>query len=206
MRERESSGPDEDAALMMKVRDGDLGAFARLYDRNARSIVSFAYRFVKDRARAEELAQEIFLKVHRGAPGYEPKARFKTFLFRIASNHCLNEVRRGEVPTETLSPVGDDHRPFDPAASAAESPSEALEGRELERAVGVALAGLPARERAAFVMCRFEGMAYREIAQALDATEPAVKSLIHRATVAVARLLTPILGTDPLEARKRSAP
>ena len=184
---------------MIRVRQGDGAAFAQLYDRHARSVVNFAHRFVQDRARAEELAQEIFLKLHRGAASYEPRARFKTFLFRIAANHCLNERRRGEWRHEQATePEAMRHNP----APQGEGPNEKLVGRELERALGEALSELPARERAAFSMARFEGMAYREIAEALDASEAAVKSLIHRATVAVAKALEPVLGENPLAAKR----
>ncbi len=197
--------PDEDAALMLRVRRGDASAFEALYDRNARSVVSFVHRFVPDRARAEELAQEIFLKVYRSAGAYEPKAKFKTFLFRIAANHCLNERRRGEYRAEVRSSAPDadaDAPPHDAAGPEADAPDSALAGRELERALSRALDELGERERAAFAMCRFEGMAYRDIAEALGASEAAVKSLIHRATVAVARSLTPVVGQDPLAAAR----
>ncbi len=194
---------DEDAALMMRVREGDRAAFARLYDRNARSVVNFAYRFVQDRAKAEELAQEVFLKVFRSARDYEPRARFKTFLFRIASNHCLNERRRGEYKVEAPVPRNEEGAPMvDPAAPASEGPDAAVAGRDLESALGQALAELPERERIAFSLCRFEGMAYKDIAAALEASEAAVKSLIHRATLSVARRLTPVVGVNPLEAAR----
>lgn len=189
--------PDEDAELMMRVKGGDRAAFGRLYDRHARSVVNFAYRFVMDRAKAEELAQEIFLKLFKSAGSYEPKARFKTFLFRIASNHCLNERRRGEYKAETKLPETEDGRPaVDPVAPEGEGPHEALAGRDLEQALARALSALPERERVAFCLGRFEGLAYKDIAAALDASEAAVKSLIHRATLSVARSLAPVVGTN----------
>ena len=202
MREKdpqESAGADEDALLMQRVGRGDRGAFARIYDRNASSVVNFAYRFVQNRARAEELSQEIFLKLFRSASAYTPTARFKTFLFRIAANHCLNERRRGEYQADHVS---------EEAAGAAVigevGPDQVLEGRRLEAALAQALSELTERERAAFAMCRFEGLAYREIAQALDCSEPAIKSLIHRATVAVAKRLTPVVGDNPLGATRKA--
>jgi RNA polymerase sigma-70 factor (ECF subfamily) len=170
---------DEDAALFMKVAAGDKAAFATLFDRHQGSIVRFAFRFVGSTARAEELAQDIFVKLYKNAKGYRPDAKFKTFMFRVATNHCLNEVRRpfqhaesgmAELPDTQESP---------------ERPDSALEGRRLEKAVHVALDGMSERERAAFCMCRFEGLAYKEIAAALEASEAAVKSLIHRATLQV---------------------
>jgi RNA polymerase sigma-70 factor (ECF subfamily) len=206
MEERVPPETDEDAVLMSRLRGGDRAAFARLYDRHVRSVVNFAYRFVPDRAKAEELSQEIFLKLFRSAGAYEPRARFKTFLFRIAVNHCLNERRRGEYRSETALPQTPEGAPaLDPAAPFGERPDEALAGKDVEATLRLALAELPARERAAFSLCRFEGMAYKDIAATLEASEAAVKSLIHRATVSVAKRLAPVLGVNPLEAAKEEA-
>jgi RNA polymerase sigma-70 factor (ECF subfamily) len=174
---------DEDARLMERVSAGDKAAFATLFDRHQRSIVRFAWRFVGTQGRAEELAQEIFLKLYRSAKSYRPSARFKTFLFRVATNHCLNEVRRGDY--KVMAPAKDETHDTNEAVG--QRPDDALEGKQLEAAVGIALGGMSERERAAFSMCRFEGMAYREIADALDASEAAVKSLIHRATLQVVK-------------------
>lgn len=185
---------------MQRVRSGDRRAFSELYDRNVRSVVNFAFRFVQDRARAEELTQEIFLKLFRSAAGYQPTARFKTYLFRIASNHCLNERRRGEYRADQKG--GSEGELDRVPAPQSQGPEEALQGRDLEARLGVALSRLTDRERAAFSLCRFEGLAYKEIAEALDTSESAVKSLIHRATVAVAKELTAVVGEDPLAAAR----
>jgi RNA polymerase sigma-70 factor (ECF subfamily) len=181
---------------MRQVARGDERAFATLFDRYQHSIVRFSFRFVGSQARAEELAQDIFMKLYRYADSYKPSAQFKTFLFRVATNHCLNEVRRGEYRYEVASPTASEDGPELPLPGG-ERPDEAFVGRELERAVGLALATLSERERVAFTLCRFEGMAYRDIATALSATEAAVKSLIHRATLAVARQLEPVLRHSP---------
>ena len=174
---------DEDARLMDLVARGDKAAFAWLFDRYQASMVRFAWRFVGNQGRAEELAQEIFLKLYRNAKSYRPTAKFKTFLFRVATNHCLNEVRRGDY--KVMEPQNEEQRDTNEAVG--QRPDDALEGKQLELAVGKALHGMSERERAAFSMCRFEGMAYREIAEALDASEAAVKSLIHRATLQVVK-------------------
>ncbi|MBK7857783.1 MAG: sigma-70 family RNA polymerase sigma factor [Archangiaceae bacterium] len=170
---------DEDAALFMRVAKGDQGAFATLFDRHQASIVRFAHRFVGNAARAEELAQDIFVKLYQHAKSYRPDAKFKTFMFRVATNHCLNEVRRPAHKAEAAVAVLPDTR------ESPETPDGALDGRQLEQAVGVALHGMSERERAAFCMCRFEGLPYKEIAHALEASEAAVKSLIHRASLQV---------------------
>jgi len=168
---------------MERVTAGDKAAFATLFDRHQGAVVRFAWRFVGSQGRAEELAQEIFLKLYRSARSYRPSAKFKTFLFRVATNHCLNEVRRGDYKVIQPSKA----EPSDTTEAVGQRPDDALEGKQLEAAVGKALQGMSERERAAFSMCRFEGMAYREIASALDASEAAVKSLIHRATLQVLR-------------------
>jgi len=190
---------DVDAELMLKVAAGDKEAFAVLYDRHQPSVARFALRFVGDRSRAEELTQDIFVKLYRNAKGYRPSAKFKTFLFRVATNHCLNEVRRGEYRvTAPKHEDPEDKETLESTLPGGLSPDEALAGKEMEAAVGEALAKLSERERAAFTMCRFEGMAYRDIAEALSASEAAVKSLIHRATLAVARKLDELqMGTLP---------
>jgi len=194
---------DSDAQAMLKVAAGDRRAFGLLFDRYHASVARFAFRFVGDRARAEELTQDIFVKLYRNARAYKPSAQFKTFLFRVATNHCLNEVRRGEyrVSHTSTAPTEEDDG-VEVAGPQAERPDEAVAGRELERAVGEALAGMSERERAAFTMCRFEGMAYRDIAEALEASEAAVKSLIHRATLAVAKKIDE-LQAGALPARSR---
>ena len=173
---------DADAELMLKVATGDKAAFAVIFDRYQASVARFAFRFVGGRPRAEELTQEIFIKLYRNAKSYRPSAKFKTFLFRVAANHCLNEVRRGEYQV-THSPES----AVEEVTSDAARPDQELAGKDLMKAVNRALSGMSERERAAFSLCRFEGMAYREIAAALETTEAAVKSLIHRATLAVAK-------------------
>lgn len=176
---------DEDAALMQQVAGGDGQAFARLYDRHSKTVARFCFRYVGDSARAEELTQDIFVKLYRGAKGYSRTAKFKTFLFRVAANHCLNEVRRGEFKVRHEDVTAQKGLLADPSTS----PQAHAEGAEVERALRGALETMSDRERAAFTMCRFEGMAYREIAFALSASEAAVKSLIHRATLVVAKAL-----------------
>jgi RNA polymerase sigma-70 factor, ECF subfamily len=188
---------------MLRVAGGDRRAFASLFDRHQRGVAQFAFRFVGDRARAEELTQDIFVKLYRNASRYRPSAKFKTFLYRVASNHCLNEMRRGEYRVKHVSEGPEDGTALETPGPDGERPDQHLDGRELESAVGSALAGLSERERTAFTLCRFEGMAYRDIAEVLQASEAAVKSLIHRATLAVARKIEAFQsGADePLRSR-----
>jgi len=133
---------DPDAALLVAFQRGDESAFRTLFERHARSMVAFCHHFVKDRARAEELAQDVFLKLHQAAPRYQPSARFKTFLFRIASNHCLNELRRGEHRAPR-PPAGEEPQDLDALPGGAATPEEQAAGGALARAVEGLLARLP---------------------------------------------------------------
>lgn len=171
---------DDDAALMSRVARGDRLSFSVLFDRHWPRVVRFCRRFTGSEALAEEAAQEVFVKLYRTAGRYRPTAKFTTFLFRVATNHCLNELRRGaSAPQESFEAGRHDTAP---AAERADAP---LEAAELQAAVARALTGMSDRERAAFSLCRFEGLAYADIAHALEASEAAVKSLIHRATLQV---------------------
>src|SRR5919206_5353281 len=190
---------DPDAALMLAFQGGDESAFRALFERHGRAMVAFCHHFVRDGARAEELAQDVFLKLHRSAPRYRPTARFKTFLYRIASNHCINELRRGEYAARLeVERAGADEaaEPVDPDALAggAATPEEIALGAALSREVQALLARLPEKQRAAFILGRLEGLSYEEIADVLDTSVSAVKSLIHRATVAAAAAPAPFVA------------
>ena len=189
---------DPDAALMVAFQGGDERAFRSLFEKYGRAMVSFCNHFVRDRARAEELAQDVFLKLHCSADRYQPTARFRTFLYRIASNHCLNEMRRGEYGSRRALEVGDLVEPGSPTdpdrlPGNAATPEETSVAAALGRAVEALLAELPEKQRMAFVMGRLEGLSYEEIAEVLGTTIAAVKSLVHRATVSAASALAPFM-------------
>jgi RNA polymerase sigma-70 factor (ECF subfamily) len=199
---------DDDAALLLAFQRGDQAAFRLLYERNARAMIAYCHRFVRDAARAEELAQDVFVKLYRSAHRYQPSARFKTFLYRVATNHCLNEVRRAEFTVRSSGGGGggdgggDGAGPeLDDLPSGAAGPHDEAVARRLEQAVVALLGGLPEKQRAAFVLCRFEGMSYEEIAETLETSVSAVKSLIHRATVSAAAALAPFDPGGGEEAR-----
>jgi len=183
---------------MLRVRAGDADAFRELFERHSRPIVNFAYHFVGNRQRAEEIAQDVFLQIYRAAVRYEPTAKFTTWLYRIATNACLNEVRRPEHrhPKRPLEYSQDDERKRaeiafpDPTAVAGDS---ALAGRELEAKIHAVLEDLPPNQRAALLMSRVDGMSYQEVADALDTSESAVKSLVFRATATMRKELAEFL-------------
>lgn len=180
---------DPDVVLMKRVRGGDVESFSTLFRKHSAAVVQYAYRFVHSRSRAEELAQTVFLHLYKARDRYEPRARFLTYLYRITTNVCLNELRRREHGTM----IDSLDVPIDGAAESAPSvlqiadhkvqdPATQLSGKELERAVRRVLERLPAQQRAAFLLGRLDGMSYREVARVLGTSVSAVKSLVFRAT------------------------
>jgi RNA polymerase sigma-70 factor (ECF subfamily) len=173
---------DYDAELMLRVKDGDGTSFGVLLEKHRASVIHFVYRLVQEQAIAEELSQEVFLRVYRSRSSYEPTAKFKTWLFRIATHLALNWLRdekheRGQErldDTSTDLPVRQvsDRRP-----SVEQELVCAVKLEEVRRAV----AALPEKQRAAVLMHKYEEMEYTQIAKTLGCSESAVKSLLFRA-------------------------
>jgi len=187
---------DTDAQLMLRFKAGEVEAFEALFSRHSAALVGFAYRFVRNREAAEELAQEVFLRVHDAAPHYRPDAKFTTWLYRIATNICLNEVRRPRFRAghQSLDSADDpDCRPVELADTAKPPADVLLQRRAVSDALRKALARLPQKQRAAFILNKYQELSYAEVAEVLGVTEKAVKSLIHRAKEGLASMLQPIL-------------
>lgn len=181
---------DPDVRLMLRFKDGDTEAFEHLFSRHTRAMVNFAYRFVRNRETAEELAQEIFLRVYEGAAGYQPQAKFTTWLYRIATNVCLNEIRkpRFRVAHESLTTA----RFNDREALALEirsEPDRTLARQAISHALKQALEQIPVKQRIAFILNKYQELSYAEVAEIMRTSEKAVKSLIHRAKEALAEKL-----------------
>ena len=181
--------PGVGEASLQRARGGDRAAFRELLRTHQARVFSIALRFTGRRADAEELAQDVFLQVYRARASYEPRARFATWLFRIATNTCLSEMRRPEHRRSMSSldaeedEDGEVHHEFpDPSAAEGESAALATEKREHLRRL---LASLPPQQRAALLLARAEDFSYEEVSESLDCSVAAVKSLIHRATVAL---------------------
>lgn len=172
---------DQDAQLMLHVKAGDGDSFAILLGKYRATVVRFLYRMVQNQAVAEELAQETFLRVYRSRNAYEPAAKFTTWLFRIASNLALNWVRdtKEEKGQQELDAGPEGVTPQIPAAGP--SAEEWLVREAALDEVRSAIAALPANQRAAVLMHKYEEMTYSQIAKALDCSESAVKSLLFRA-------------------------
>lgn len=184
-----------DVELMLALKAGDEDAFKELVDRHRDAVVNLTYRYLGNRTDAEDLAQEVFLKVYRARARYEPAAKFTTWLYRVAANTCLNEVRdRRRRPTFAAAPFDAREDGGVPAADRnSPSPPEEAERSEMREAVRAALAELPERQRMALVLNKFHGLGYEELADSLGMTVPAVKSLLVRARENVRRRIEPYL-------------
>ncbi|MEZ4219199.1 MAG: sigma-70 family RNA polymerase sigma factor [Myxococcota bacterium] len=183
------SEPDEDAGLMLAFARGEAAAFDRLFERWAAKLLRFLERMVHDTATAEELVQETFLRVYRARDRYEPSARFSTWLFHIATNLALNELRR---PRRSRAHTSTDGAPSGPAELGdvgAARTDDVVHARRESARVERALETLPERQRAALWLAAVEGLAYAEIAESLGTTTRSVKSLVHRARTALVRAL-----------------
>lgn len=184
---------DADAALMAAFAQGDEEAFVTLYRRYRDRMVNFARRLLGDQALAEEAAQDVFLKLYRARDRYRPSSRFSTFIYRIATNHCLNIKARHEHKLTDRSAVAEDL-----ATSSAQQALD-VERHELQRALRAALAKLPQKQRAALLLCHYEGMSYAEAAQVVEVSESAIKSLIHRARDRMSKELAGLMETPELD-------
>jgi RNA polymerase sigma-70 factor (ECF subfamily) len=178
------TGPDdEDVRLMLAFRDGDAAAFDALFGRWAGRVLRYLERMVRNAATAEDLAQEVFVRVFRARASYRPEARFSTWLYTIATRLALNELRRGPQRAPHQSADDEAAAPLVAELPAAEVLLDARRtGEILERA----WPELPERQRSALWLAAVEGLSYAEVAAALETSEKSVKALVHRARVALA--------------------
>jgi RNA polymerase sigma-70 factor (ECF subfamily) len=174
---------DYDAELMLRVKDGDGASFGVLLEKHRSSVVHFLYRMVQNPAVAEELAQEVFLRVYRSRSTYEPTAKFTTWLFRIATHLALNSLRdnKNERLQDRLDEDSSSDLPIRQVSDGRPSVEQRMvyEAKldEVRRAIGA----LPEKQRVAVLMHKYEEMEYAQIAKVLNCSESAVKSLLFRA-------------------------
>jgi RNA polymerase sigma-70 factor (ECF subfamily) len=172
---------DLDAQLMLRVRSGDASSFDLLLERHRTPVVHFLYRMVQNRAIAEDLAQEVFLRVYRSRAGYEASAKFTTWLFRIATNLAFNWIR-DEKGRQQRSIEGDESGAVARQIGDGRPSVERVLVDEVKlQEVRDAIALLPEKQRAAVLMHKYEEMEYSQIAKVLGLSESAVKSLLFRA-------------------------
>jgi RNA polymerase sigma factor, sigma-70 family len=195
---------DPDAALMLRVKQGDVAAFTELVKKYKQPVINLIYRTLHDLTEAEDLAQNVFVQVYKSADRYRSSAKFSTWLFTIARNLCLNEIRRrSRHPADSLDATHPDqedqpvHQVED--RKVAPPPEQVLHG-ELEQKIEEAIAELPENQRTAILLCRQDELSYEEIAAILGCSLSATKSLIHRGRETLKQKLKPYLKSGVWDA------
>jgi RNA polymerase sigma-70 factor (ECF subfamily) len=199
-----------DVQLMLDVKSGDDSSFELLLRKYRTPVVNFLYRMVRDAAAAEDLAQEVFLRVYRARGQYLPTAKFTTWMFRIATNLALNALRDGRYRQQEISI---DHSAFNRSGDG-ESEQPALEvadrrasieleliRRDRAQVIRRAVEGLPEKQRAAVLLHKYQGMDYDEISGVLGCSESALKSLLFRAYETLRVELAPLVEAAQVQAQ-----
>jgi RNA polymerase sigma-70 factor (ECF subfamily) len=193
--------PDPDAELMLRVKRGDRAAFEELVHKFKQPVMNLVYRTLPDATEAEDLAQQVFVQVFKSAHRYEAAAKFSTWLFTIARNLCLNEIRRrSRHPAESMDAPGPSSDHEDPPMRQIEdtrnfTPPDALLQSELAAKIEEALAELPEKQRTAILLCRENELSYEDISAVVGCSLSATKSLIHRGRETLKQKLKPYLRT-----------
>ena len=199
-----------DVQLMLDVKSGDDSSFELLLRKYRVPVVNFLYRMVRDAAAAEDLAQEVFLRVYRARGQYLPTAKFTTWMFRIATNLALNALRDGRYRQQEISI---DHSAFDRSADG-ESEQPALEIADRRASIELelirrdradlirrAVEALPEKQRAAVLLHKYQEMDYDEIGRVLGCSESALKSLLFRAYETLRVELAPLVEAAQVQAQ-----
>jgi len=197
---------DPDVRLMLEVRNGNAAAFEELVLRYQTRVLAILENLVGNRHQAEDLTQEVFLRVYRSRHTYEPNAKFATWLFRIVNNVAMNALRsRSRRREQTVPFQPGDSQHFNALDDAIQVPSGQIPARRLDKMevreiVRAAMEILNERQRLAVLLCKFEGMSYADIATAMKMSPKAVKSLLSRARSRLREILEPYFqsGRIPL--------
>ncbi len=180
---------------MLAIQAGDHAAFDRIVTHYQDAVLNMVRKFLGQRAWVEDVAQEVFLRVFRARDKYRPEARFRTWLYRIVFNLCINETKQEKRRQAfSLDHVDQEHSTvMDVADETSVNPEETMARDELANKVREVVNSLPDTQRAALVLNKYEDLSYREIASVINSTEKAVKSLLARARDKVKEKLEPYL-------------
>jgi len=190
---------DPDVILMLKFKQGDKLAFEQLLDKYQKRVINIIYRLIQNRTEADDLAQEVFLRVYSHAKTYEPKAKFSTWIYKITRNVCLNELRKRKRKfvslDETIS-TQEGQLKREIVSTDISSPYEDTSTHELQKLVREAIESLPVNQRMAVILRRYEQLPYEDIAKSIGCSVSAVKSLLNRAKESLKEKLTPYILRD----------
>lgn len=177
---------DSDVKLMLEFQSGSKSAFETLMQIYYSRVLNFIYRFIANQESAEDLTQEVFLRVYKSAPRYEPKAQFQTWLYTIAKNICLNELRKNKAFVTSLDEAavsGNEEVQRQIADPKNTGQDDELIQKEKAIVIRQAINDLPENQRIAVILRRYDYFSYAEIAETLGVSDKAVKSLLSRAKV-----------------------
>ncbi len=178
----ETDAAAQDLVWMGQVKQGDTEALRQLIEAHQHRIIGTVAKMLGDDSDAEDIAQQVFIRVWKSAPRYEPTAKFTTWLFKITRNLVFNELRRRKRhPAQSLDAVKDDDRPMQLPDHGVKAPDTSLLDDEMQIAIQRAIDELPETQRLAVVLRRYEDVSYEEIAEILELSVPAVKSVLFRA-------------------------
>ena len=186
--------PDVPADVVAAAQAGDEGAFGQIVAHYQRAVFAIAWRMTHDAAQAEDLAQEVFLRVWRKLDSFRPSEPLKPWLLRLATNACINALKRRRLPMAAAR-ADEDAAPFDPPDDAPQA-DEIVARRELAERLEAAIAELPEDYRLVVTLRHVEDLSYEEIAAILRAPLGTVKVRLHRARERLRRLLGPLLGDE----------
>lgn len=192
----DSESNAEDLALMAAIGRGDAAALRRLVEKHQHAVLGTIAKMTGRIDDAEDLAQQVFVRVWKSAPRYQPTAKFTTWLFTIVRNLVFNEARRAYRKQEVSMDAHAEATHSEEPDRAGLTPEQILLHRELSDAADAAIAALPEPQRMAVLLRRFENMPYEDIADILDTTVPAVKSLLFRARGTLRESLGRYLGEN----------
>ncbi|MGQ0792675.1 MAG: RNA polymerase sigma factor [Deltaproteobacteria bacterium] len=184
---------ENDIELMMRVKAGDKSAFTEIMRRHYKGVVNYIYRFTYNRETSEDLAQEAFMRLYRSAKRYEAQAKFSTWLYKIATNLCLTEVKsKGRDSNLSLDELEENTGSLpDPRSDKAD---DLIFRKEIKDKIFEAMKSLPERERLAIILCKYEETPYEEVAEIIGCTTGAVKAYVHRGRMKLIEKLKAHLG------------
>ena len=188
---------DEDWLWIKNFQGGDQSAFERIFDKYKTNVINLAFRFLKERQTAEDVAQEVFIRIYEKKVHFDPRAKFSTLLYRMAVNASIDTLRRKKFSPHSLDEKGQDEegdqRPLierlsDPKSI---SPVNILQNEELRKLVQREIERLSEKLRVPILLHQFENLPYREIAVILGITEKAVERRIYHARESLRKKLSP---------------
>ena len=187
---------NEDTTLMLRTKEGDQAAFKDLVEKHKLSILNLCLRFTGNKPDAEDLSQDVFIRIYEAAPRYEVKAAFTTWMYRIAVNLCLNYQRRKKLLTffsfDSNNNSEQNHQKKIPDIISSERPDTDFERMERAQFIQDAIQSLPENQRTVVVLYRYQNLSYQEIADTLETSISAVESRLFRAKINLKKKLAPL--------------